>query len=350
MGTDMAIVERTRLHRFMIALVAALWVLPAVAETPAKLTPVKLMLDGRIEGPAAPFFLAIDRGYYKAEGLEVTIETSANPVEPINRVADGAIDMARADINTLIKLRDAKPATAAKAVFIVYDKPAYAIIARKSRGITKPKDLEGRKLGAPVVHPTVAQWPIFVRTTGIDAAKVTVEPIGLAVRNPMLAAGQVDAVTGYSFSTYIDLKERGVPPDDLQVLLMADYGVHGYGSVIMVNTKFASDKRDAVKAFLRAYVRALKDTARDPARAVEAVLRRDDTGTKEIELERLRMALRENILTPAVKANGFGGIDPARLDAAIDQIAWTYNFKAKDKAVDAFDSSFLPPLAARKPN
>jgi NitT/TauT family transport system substrate-binding protein len=348
----MAIVELTR--RSVLALFAvSASVFPALAQTPAKptdakLTPIRLMLDGRIEGPDAPFFLAIDRGYYKAEGLDVTIETAATPVDPINRVAEGAVDMARADINTLIKLRDVKPATPVKAVFIVYDRPAYAIIARKSRGIAKPKDLEGKKLGAPLASPTVAQWPIFARTAGIDGSKVTIEPIGLAVRDPMLAAGQVDAVAGFSFSTYIDLKERGVPPDDLKVLLMADYGVHLYGSVIMVNTKFADENPDAVKGFLRAYVRALRDTVRDPARAVEAVLRRDDTGTKEVELERLRMAIRENILTPAVKANGYGAVDPARLEAAIDQLAWTHNFKAKGKAAEAFDPAFLPPPAVRK--
>jgi NitT/TauT family transport system substrate-binding protein len=159
----------------------------------------------------------------------------------------------------------------------------------------------------------------------------------------MLADGQVDAITGCSFTSYVDLKNRGVPADDLLVLLMADYGVELYGDAIVVAPNFAQEKPEAVRAFLRAYIKALKDTVRDPTRAVDAVLRRDASTSKDVELERLRLAIRDNILTAAVIASGYGAIDPERFAAAIDQIALTYHFKAKDKAADVFDSSFLQP-------
>src|SRR5208282_2123085 len=93
-----------------------------------------------------------------------------------------------------------------------------------------------------------------------------------------------------------------------------------------------------------------KDTVRDPARAIDAVLRRSDASRRDIELERLRMAIRDNIVTPAVKANGYGNVDPERFVAAIDQIALGYHFKEKDKAAAVFDSSFLPPAADRRVN
>src|SRR5208282_687367 len=218
------------------------------------------------------------------------------------RLATDAYEMGVADINFLIKFRDGNPGTPIKALFVVFDKPPYAVIARKSRGIIAPKDLEGKKLGAPSADSAFAEWPIFAKVNGIDAAKVVIENVGLPVREPMLAAGEVDAITGGSFTAYVDLKDRGVPPDDLVVLLMADYGVELYGDAIMVSPNFAAEKREAVQAFLRAYVRALKDTVRDPARAVEAVLRRSDAAKKDIELERLRMAIRDDIVTPAVKA------------------------------------------------
>ena len=163
----------------------------------------------------------------------------------------------------------------------------------------------------------------------------------------MLAAGEVDAVTGYSFTSYVDLKESGVPPDDLVVLLMADYGVKLYGNAIMTSRNFAAEKPEAVRGFLRAYKQALKDTLRDPSHAVDSALSRMNAGKKEIELERLRMAIRDNIVTPAVKANGFGGIDPTRFAAAIDQIALAYQFKAKDLAAATFDPEFLPESGKR---
>ncbi|MBZ0138644.1 MAG: ABC transporter substrate-binding protein [Pseudorhodoplanes sp.] len=317
---------------------------PALAQTPVKFT-----LDWKFEGPAAPFVTAIDKGYFKAEGLDVTIDTAGGSLEPLNRLASGTYDMGFGDINSLIKFRDANPGTPIKAVFMVYNKPPFAIVGRKSRGVVKPKDLEGKKLGAPAPDGAYAQWKIFTRANGIDASKVTIENVGFPVREPMLAAGQVDAITGFSFSSFINLKDRGVPVDDITVILMADHGVNLYGNAIIVNPKFAAEKPEVVKKFLSAFLKGLKDTVKDPGKAVDSVIKRNDVAKKPVELERLQMAIRDNIVTPEVKADGFGGVNLQRLDKSIEQIALTYEFKnPKPKAADVFDASFLPPAAARK--
>jgi NitT/TauT family transport system substrate-binding protein len=234
---------------------------------------------------------------------------------------------------------------------MVYNKPAFSIVSRKSRGVEKPKDLEGKTLGAPAADGAYAQWKIFVQANGIDASKVKIENVGFPVREPMLQSGQVDAITGFSFSSFINLKSMNVPVDDIVVMLMADYGVNLYGNAIIVNPKFAADNPDAVKGFLRAFVKGLKDTVKDPSAAVDSVIKRNDVAKKPVELERLRMALKDNIVTPEVKAHGYGGVDEARMAKAIDQIALTYEFKnKKPSAAEAFDASFLPPPADRKAN
>jgi len=333
-----------RLGRIGIFAVAS-----AFASTASAQTPVKFSLDFKFEGPAAPFVVAIDKGYFKAEGLDVTIDTAGGSLEPINRVASGTYDMGFGDINSLIKFRDANPGTPIKAVFMVYNKPPFSIVGRKSRGVVAPKDLEGKKLGAPPPDGAYAQWPIFVQANGIDASKVTIVSVGFPVREPMLASGEVDAITGFSFSSYINLKDRGVPANDITVLLMADYGVNLYGNTIMVNPKFAAEKPEAVKAFLRAFVKGLHETVKNPSTAVESVLKRNDVAKKETELERLQIVLKDNILTPEVKQNGYGGVDMDRLDKSVDQIALTYQFKnAKPKGTEVFDPSYLPDAALRK--
>ena len=327
-------------------------VLAAVsAGSAAAQTAIKFSLDFKFEGPSAPFLVAIDKGYFKAEGLDVTIDSAAGSLEPINRVASGTYDMGFGDLNSLIKFRDANPATAIKPVFMVYNKPAFSIVGRKSRGVTKPKDLEGKVLGAPPPDGAFAQWKIFVQANGIDASKVKIEAVGFPVREPMLQNGQVDAITGFSFSSFINLKSMGVPTDDIVVMLMAAYGVNLYGNAIIVNPKFAAEKPEAVKGFLRAFVKGLKDTIKDPSTAVDSVIKRNDVAKKPVELERLRMALKDNIVTEEVKAEGFGGVNADRLAKSIDQIALTYEFKnGKPKASDVFDASFLPPAAERKAN
>ncbi|HEY5305620.1 MAG TPA: ABC transporter substrate-binding protein [Pseudolabrys sp.] len=314
-------------------------------------TPVKFSLDFKIEGTSAPFLLALDKGYYKAEGLNVAVEPSTGSDEAIGRVATGGYDVGLADINAMIKYRDANPDAPVIAVFILYNRPPYAVIGRKSRGINTPKDLEGKRLGAPADDSAFAQWPIFVKANGIDASKVTIENVSFPVREPMLAAGQIDAVTGRSFATYIELKDKGVPVNDITVLLMSDYGVELYGSAIVANTKFATANPEVVKGFLRAFLKGLKETVKSPAAAIETVLKRDNTARKELELERLKMAIAQNIVTPEVKADGYGGITSARFERALGQLALTYKFKAsKPKVGDYFDASFLPPPAERKIN
>jgi NitT/TauT family transport system substrate-binding protein len=311
-------------------------------------TALKVTLDGRIEGPSAPFLVALERGYFKAANLEVSIEASAGGIEPITRVASGAYDIGFGDINALIRYRDQNPTAPIKTVFVVNNRPNYAIVGRKSRGVAAVRDLEGKKLGAPAAEPATAAWPILAQIRGVDIAKVTVINVGLPVREPMLAAGEVDAVTGSSSSSPISLRAKGVPPDDVVVLLMAERGLELYGSSIFVNTKVLAEKPEAVKGFLAAYVRGLKETLRDPAATLESVLRRNGGAAQDIELERLRVTIRDSIVTPEAKANGLGGVDSDRFAKALDQIGMAYAFKNKPKLSDIFDASFLPPETERR--
>ena len=312
-------------------------------------TPVRLSLDWRWEGPAAPFAVALDKGYFKAEGLDVTIDPAAGSREPISRVASGTYDAGFGDINSLVKFRDENPGTDLKAVMILYDRPPFAIIGRKSRGITSDlASLKGKKFGAPAADGAYAQWPILKAVNRIDDAGMRFENVGFPVREPLLAQGEVDAVFGFSMSSFINLKSRGVPADDIVVLLMSDHGVELYGNAIMVSPKFAAEKPEAVKGLLRAIAKGARDTVANPSAAVDSVIKRNDVAKKDVELERLKMILDQNILTPWVKANGIGGIDRARFERALDQIGLTFTFKNKPKAEDVFTDAFLPPAADRK--
>jgi NitT/TauT family transport system substrate-binding protein len=344
-----ALVPLRMLANFGIGTLAvAIAVMPAAPASAE--APVRFSLGLKFEGPSAPFLIGLDKGYYRAEGIDVTFDNAAEPLDIVKRVAAGDFAMGFGDTNLLIKFRDQNPKIPVAAVFIGYNRPAYAIVTRKSRGITQPKDLEGKRLGAPETDSAFGAWKIFAKANGIDARKVAIDNVSFPVREPMLAAGQVDAVTGYSFSSYITLKDRGVPADDIVVLLMADYGVELYGNAIIVNPRFAAERPEAVKGFLRAFLKGLKETVKNPDGALYSVMKRNEDTNKATELERLAMALRDNILTAEVKQNGFGGIDPARFDKAIEQIALTYNFKTRPKASDIFDPSFLPPEADRKVN
>ena len=310
-------------------------------------TAIKFALDWRFEGPAAPYFVAIDKGYYAEEGLTVSIDPGSGSVEGINRVASGAYQLGFADINSLVKFRDNPANAPIQAVQMVYDTPAFAIITMKRTGIAGPKDLEGKILGAPAPDGAYAQWPIFVAANGIDASKVKIENVGFPVREPMLVKGDVDAITGFWFSSYMNLKANGAKDDDIVVMLMKDFGVDLYGNVIIVNPEFAKANPAAVKGFVKATIRGIQETIRNPEAAIDALLKRNQIANRAVELERLKLALDRNFVTEATRANGFGAVDMARLGRSIDQIGLTFNYTNKPSADAIFTSAFLPPKADR---
>jgi NitT/TauT family transport system substrate-binding protein len=316
------------------------------AEVPQPLA-VRFLLDRPISAGAAPLVLAAARGLFGAEGLAVTTDVADGSPAAIARVAEGASDFALVDINELIRFRGKADAAPIKAVFVLFNKSPYAIIARKSRGIQALGDMEGKTLGVAEGDLSGRLWPALARQNGINLANVRQNRISAAVREPMLSAGQVDAVAGFSYVSAVNLRDRGVPADDLAVLRYSDYGCEAYGFAVIVNPDFAAAKPEAVKGFLRAAIAGTHIAIREPGRAADEIVSRMDGGSRELELARLRVVIADNILTGEVKRDGLGGIDPARLQRSIDQIAEDFKFQKRPSPADIFDDSFLPPPSGR---
>jgi NitT/TauT family transport system substrate-binding protein len=319
------------------------------ADEPRQPIAIQFSLDRPIDAAAAPFVMAAANGLFSAEGLAVTFNIASGSPDAIARVAAGTSDFALVDINTLVRYRDKDKADTAqvKAVFMLFNKPPYAIIARKSRGISSLSDLPGKTLGVAEGDLSIRLWPAVARLNGIKPSSIKQSSISAAVREPILSAGQVDAVTGFSYLAAVNLKDRGVPADDLVVLKFADYGSESYGFAVIVNPALAAAKPEAVKGFVRAVIGGTHLTLKQPAKAVDQVVSRMDGGSRDLELERLRAIIRDNILTAEVRRNGIGGIDAARFERSIDQIAEEFKFRKRPAGTELFDDSFLPPLNGR---
>jgi len=311
-------------------------------------TAIRFINDWKWEGQAAPMLLALDKGYFSEESLDVTLEIGQGSLDALPKVASGEFEMGSADINSLITWRDKNPDSDMKAVYIIYNAPPFAVLGRPSLGVTGPQDLEGHTLGAPAFDGAFAQWPAFVVANGILEDRVTIEDVGFPVREPMLAAGQVDAITGFSFTSYIGLQKNGVPASDISLMLMSDFGLDLYGNAIIVNPEFAKENPAAVKAFLRAAVRGYQSTIANPTAAVEHVLSRLEDPDRETELSRLIMAIGHHIITDEVRGSGLGGVVDARLEKSIAQLDTIHQFTNTPVATDIFDNSYLPAFALRQ--
>ena len=305
-------------------------------------TKIPFTLDWKFEGPSAPFFNAIDKGYFKEAGLDVEISPGKGSLDAIPKVATGSFPLGFADINSLIKFLDQNPGAPVTAIMMIYDKPPFAVIGRKSLGIKSPADLPGSVLGAPPPDGAWAQFPSFAKANGLDMNKIKVEPVGFPTREPMLAEGKVASVTGYSFSSFLNLVRLGVPEDDITTILMADHGLKLYGNAIIVNTDFASSNAKVVKSFLGAVGKGWKDAVSNPSSAIDSLVKRNPAADKKLEERRFNLALTGNVMTDYVIKNGMGNIDKARFEAAIAQLSETYKYKTKPNAKLYFTDAYLP--------
>jgi NitT/TauT family transport system substrate-binding protein len=348
----MRISQTNSIRRCILALLAGLLGFARLgageaAEQARQPIAIQFSLDRPINAGVAPFVLASSRGLFGAEGLSVATNIASGSPEAIARVADGSSDFALVDINELIRFRGKPDAPPVKAVFVLFNISPYAIVARKSRGIRALSDIEGKTLGVAEGDLSIRLWPALARQNRIKTTNVKLNKISAAVREPMLSAGQVDAVAGFSYLSAVNLRDRGVPADDLAVLRYADYGCEAYGFAVIVNPAFAASRPEAVKGFLRAVIAGTHLAIREPRRAADEVVSEMDGGSRDLELARLRTVISDNILTGEVKRNGIGGIDPARLERSIDQIAEDFKFQKRPSAADIFDDSYLPPLGGR---
>jgi len=315
-----------------------------IAATPALAQDISIpfALDWRFEGPSAPYFLAIDNGYFAEEGLNVEVTAGQGSLDALPKVASGSFPLGFADINSVIRFIDQNPGAPVTAVMMTYDSPPFAIVGRVSQGISGIEDLEGSILGAPPPDGAWAQFPILAAVNDIDVSTITIEPVGFPTREPMLAEGNVDAVTGFNFSSYLSLARLGIPEDDITTILFSDHGVELYGNAVIVNTDFAAENPAAVTGFLRAIARGWAAAAADPAAGAAAVIERNPAGDLELEQRRLELALDANVLTDNVIANGMGRIDPDRFATALEQTQLVYEFQNPIDPALYFTDAYLP--------
>jgi NitT/TauT family transport system substrate-binding protein len=333
----------SRLSRLAAALALGVLALPALAQD----TKIKFQLDWRFEGPSALFLVAKSKGYFAQEKLDVTIDAGSGSGNAVNRVASGTYDMGFADLAALMEFTANNPTAPGKpvGVMMVYNDTPAAVLALKKSGIKSPADLKGKKLGAPVFDAGRRAWPILAKANGLDPAAAAWTSMEPALRETMLVRGDVDAITGFTFTSLLNLNARGVKDEDVVVLPYPKYGVRLYGNAIIASDALIKQKPEAVKGFLRAFAKAARDVMANPEAAIKSVKERDGLIDEKLELRRLKLAITTAVATPSAKAEGFGQVSAPRLSLMASQVSDVYGTKTRVDPKAVWVSTFLPSAA-----
>lgn len=337
-----------RLCQTTLAATFALGALAAPVAQAQELVKIRFQLDWRFDGSATPFLLAAAKGYFKQEGLDVSLDAGAGSAAAVARLAGGNYEMGFGDTSSLIEYLANNSGARIQAVYMVLDSTPAAAMFMKKSNIQKPSDLMGKTFGAPVFDAGRKLWPLFARTNGLDPAGVKWQSMDPQLREPMMVRGQIDVATGFQPSSMLSALAAGAKEEDIGIFYYKDFGVKVYGNAILATSRFIEQNPKAVAAFLRAFNRGLKDAIANPEEAIKYVKEKEPIVDAALELRRWKGYMGAFIVTPNTRSGGLGAVSKLRLDNQVDDVAKAFNLKSPPSSDVLFNSMFLPPSSDRQ--
>jgi NitT/TauT family transport system substrate-binding protein len=309
-------------------------------------THLKMVLNWKYGGGQGMFFLAQDRGYFKDEGIDVTIDQGNGSGAAVPLVANGTYDIGFGDINALIEFAAKKPDDAPVAVYVMFNEPPFTVAVLADSPIHTPKDFEGKTLGAPANDGALKLFPALCTITKIDCTKVSITNMQPNLREQMLMGKQIDGAFGYVGTIRQSAKQLGVDAaTQLRFIKYSDFGMDLYSNGIIVSKKLVAEKPEVVKGFVRALNKGMIDALKDPQAAVAAALTREPLLKPAFERESFDLMLSDSMNSPEIATIGLGNVDMARLKRSIDILVEAEKLPRTPSVGEIFNPAFLPPVA-----
>lgn len=295
---------------------------------------VNFITDFGFNGRHAYYYVALDKGYYKQEGLDVNILRGQGSADAIKKVASGAANVGFADAGSLVLARgnDKVPV---KMISVVYATPPQAIFTLADSGINTPKDLEGKTLADTASSSVRLLFPAFADAAGIDASKVNWVTADSSALTSVLATKRADGIG--QFSVGEPLVAKATAPAAVKAFVYKDVGLNYYSNGIIASEETISKDPEMLRAFVRATIKGMKDAFANPAEAAEIMHKYQ----KQIDPAVIEGETKLVKDLAVVDGQPLGKIDPARVKETVDVVSKYFKLNAPVDPADVAAEGFV---------
>jgi NitT/TauT family transport system substrate-binding protein len=285
------------------------------------------------------YYVAKEKGFYKEKGLEVTIERGQGSGDTVKRVELNTVDVGLADTGTLVVARS--KGAKVKVIGMIYSRSPNGIKTWKGSGITKPKDLEGRKVGVPPGDAQRVLWPALAAANGIDMNKVTLINIQPSAKAQSLAAKQADAVFDWVVGNQ-GYWEAGLDKDKLVLIPWAKWGVNPYGNALMASEKTIKERPDMLRRFMDGTMQGWKWAIENPEKANEIFIQSNPEVPLLAALGRFANDIQDLVDVPMNQKHRLGWIDKGRMEETVNILNKYFQVERPVTAQETYTVEFLP--------
>jgi NitT/TauT family transport system substrate-binding protein len=298
--------------------------------------PMTFLSTFGIDAKLIPFYVALDRGYFEAEGVSPTLLEGRGSSFAMTALDSGTADMAIVDWTTLVS--HVQNGAKAKAVMVITEKPLLGIVTLEDRGIKHLEDLENRTIGEARGGALRSLLSVAMSMQGADSDRVTYLNVDDSIMMLGLMKREYDASTLYYPELYLWEEFARMHGEQLAVMLLGDH-LDLYGHVVAVSTSFLQQKPHVVRGFLRAFTKGLEEVMNDQQTTVEHLLSHHPELDPADMIPETRLTL--ELMDRDAILRGEVGFDKDYAERSIATIAATLGTPIDRPALDFYTNEYL---------